>query len=130
MMMSGAAKVMKVDESLGVVFGWAMVCAENGEPYFDTQGDHIPEEVMLKAAVDFMDGARIGKEMHAGEQAGTILFAWPVTADIAKAMGMTTETTGLMIGYKPADKAMLAKFKSGEFSGFSIGGQGVRETAE
>ena len=46
------AEVLKVDESLGLVFGWAIVCAENGNDYYDLQGDHIPESVMLEAATD------------------------------------------------------------------------------
>jgi hypothetical protein len=50
------------------------------------------------------------------------VFAFPMTTDIAKAFGVETKTTGLMIGLKPDNNAMLAKFKSGELTGFSIGG--------
>ncbi len=119
---AGCAKVCKVDESLGLVFGFAIVCKEDGQEYFDVQGDHIPEDAMLKSACDFMQNSRVAKEMHEGGQVGTIVFAWPMTSDIAKAMGIETPTTGLMIAMKPpAD--ILGKYKSGEYTGFSIGGR-------
>ncbi len=120
------AKVEKIDESLGLVFGWAIVCSEDGEPYFDTQGDHIPEESMLKAASDFMQTSRLSGEMHQVED-GTTVFAFPLTEDIAEAFGITCKRTGLPVAIKPS-RDVLAKFKSGEYTGFSIGG--VREEEE
>lgn len=117
------ATVQKVDADLGLVMGYAIVCEKNGQPYFDVQGDHIPEDAMLEAAADFMANSRVAKEMHAGDEAGSILFAFPLTKDIAMAMGITGyEQTGLMIAMKPSSPAMLEKFKSGEYTGFSIGG--------
>ena len=116
------AEVLKVDDSLGLVLGWAIVCTKGGEDYVDLQNDIIPEDAMFKASVEFMQGARVAKEMHAGDSKGTVVFAFPLTADIAKAFGLETKTTGLMIGVKPDSAEMLAKFKSGEYSGFSIGG--------
>lgn len=115
------AEVLKADAGLGLVLGHAIVCKENGEDYYDLQGDHIPEDAMLKAALDFMENSQVAKEMHAGEQTGTVVFAWPMTTEIAKAFGIETKKTGLMIAVRPNEE-MLAKFKSGEFTGFSIGG--------
>lgn len=117
------ASVIKVDESLGLVFGWAMICKEGGEEYFDVQDDHIPEDAMLKASTDFMLSRRVAKEMHFGDETGTIVFAFPVTEDVAKAMDITTKRSGLMIAMKPSSEALLEKFRSGEYTGFSIGGQ-------
>lgn len=128
------AKVLKVDETLGVVFGWAIVCKEDGEDYYDTQDHHIPEDVMLKAAHDAAPHI-VGGDMHVwtGDpeddseavpvQKGDITFMFPLTTDIAKAMGLSTSVTGLMIGYKPHDLAILQKFKDGTYTGFSIGGR-------
>lgn len=115
-------EVTKVDDSLGLVMGFAIICAEDGEPYFDLQGDHIPEDSMVKAATDFMLNSRVAKDMHEGEAAGGIVFAWPMTAEIAEAMGIVTKRTGLMIAMKPDSDDMLEKFRSGEYTGFSIGG--------
>lgn len=122
-----AGEVFKVDDSLGLVFGWAIVCKEaDGQDYYDCQGDHIPEDAMLKAATDFMLDSRVAKEMHFGDEKGSYVFAWPMTAEIAKAMGIKTEKTGLMVCAK-FSPTVLAKFKSGEYSGFSIGGQRIRD---
>lgn len=134
------AEVIKVDESLGLVFGWAIVCTENGEPYFDKNldalgqpsPDHIPEDEMLKASVDFMLSDRVSGDMHkrdadgAPVKDGTVVFMMPMTGDIAKSYGIETDKTGLMIAIKPSPD-VLAKFASGEFTGFSIGGNGKRE---
>ena len=116
------AKVLKVDESLGLVFGWAIICKENGADYWDVQGDHIPEASMLEAAADFAKSAREAREQHDRSDAGQVAFIFPMTEDIAKQFGIETTKTGLMIAMQP-DTAMLAKFKSGELTGFSIGGR-------
>jgi len=115
------AVVLKVHEELGLVLGWAIVCTEDGEPYFDKQDDHIPEDAMLKAAADFMENSRAATEMHDRSEAGTVVFAFPLTEDVKKAFGIECKKTGLMIALKP-DADMLEKFKSGELTGFSIGG--------
>lgn len=124
------ARIVKVDETHGIVFGWAIVCKIDGEDYYDLNVDrhtgkrvpeHVPEDAMLKATVDFMMGPRAGNEMHSGPDKGTFVFAWPMTSEIAKAMGITTEKTGLMVAYKPpAD--VLGKFVDGTYTGFSIEG--------
>ncbi len=122
------ARIAKVDEALGVVFGWAIVSEIDGQPYFDLQGDHIPEGTMLKAAAEFMAGDRPARIMH-GTADGRIVFAFPLTKEIASAMGVEVNQTGLMIGLKPDDPATLKRFASGEFSGFSIGGTATRRAA-
>jgi hypothetical protein len=50
------------------------------------------------------------------------VHSFPLTAEIAKAMGVATKKTGWMIAMAP-DAAMLQKFASGEYTGFSIGGE-------
>ena len=51
-----------------------------------------------------------------------------LSREIAKALDITTKRTGLLVGLRP-DAAMLAKFKSGELSGFSIGGERIEDEA-
>lgn len=120
-------EVAKVDSELGLVFGFAIVSKINGVDYFDVQGDHIPEEAMLEASLDFMENSRAAKEMHEGDQIGSIAFAFPLTTDIANAMNIRTEKTGLMIALKPYDDEVLNRFKSGEYTGFSIGGRRIED---
>lgn len=112
----------KADPALGIAFGFAIVSKDGGEDYFDVQGDHIPENSMLTAAADFMLNSRVGKTMHDGDQTGDVVFAFPLTTDIAKSLGISTERTGLLIGFKPSDPATLDSLVKGEFTGFSIGG--------
>lgn len=121
------AKAAGVDEEHGLVFGWAIISKQDGKDYVDLQGDHIPESSMLDASSDFMQNSRVAKEMHEGGEKGSVVFAFPLTTDIAKAMGVETRTTGLMIAMKPSDPAMLAKFKDGTYTGFSIGGKRIRD---
>ena len=121
------SKIIKVDKKLGLVMGWAIVSKIEGKEYFDLQGDHIPEDSMLEASLKFMKGARILGDMHEKAEGGTVVFAWPMTGEIAKSFGIKTDTTGLMIAIKPESKEMLAKFESGEYTGFSIGGKRVED---
>lgn len=120
-------KVSGVDEGLGLVFGWGIVCKENGVDYFDVQGNHIPEDAMVEATTDFMKSSRVHGDMHDRGTtpelaAGLVVHSFPLTTDIAKAMGIDTKKTGWMVATAP-DKSMLQKFKSGEYTGFSIGGE-------
>lgn len=115
-------KVAKVDRGLGLVLGWAIVSKVDGQPYFDLQGDYIPEDVMLSASADFMENSRSAKAMHAGPDRGSILFAFPMTEEIAKAFEFDTGGKfGLMVAAK-FDEGVLAKFDEGTYTGFSIGG--------
>ncbi len=132
-------RVAKIDDGLGLVFGWAIVSKVDGAPYYDLNVDragphagervpeHIPEEVMTRAALGLVECGAPGNEMHAGPDRGFYPFLFPLTTDIAKAMGVQSAKTGLMCAFKPpAD--MLAKFKSGELRGFSIEGRRLNYT--
>lgn len=116
------ATVTKVDESLGLVFGWGIICKQDGIDYWDVQNNHIPEDAMVYATTDFMKNSQMAGEMHQRMDAGTVVHSFPLTSDIAAAMGIVTKTTGWMVAMAP-DKVMLSKFKSGEYTGFSIGGE-------
>jgi hypothetical protein len=133
---TASSQIAKVNDELGLVFGYAVVCKEldiskaAGDrvmvEHYDTQGHHIPEEVMLKAATDFALNSRASKDMHKGESVQSAVFNFPMTEDIAKALGITIEKSGWLIALKPTP-AILAKYKSGEYTGFSIGGTGSLE---
>lgn len=126
------ATILKVDSSLGLVMGWGIICSEDAgvTPYFDRQNEHVPELAMLTESADFMANRRVAKDMHSGEEQGQVVFAFPMTVEIAKSFGITTPKTGLMIAVRP-NPGMMAKFESGEFTGFSIGGSRIEsEDAE
>lgn len=127
-------RIAKVDESLGLVFGWAIVNSINGEPYYDWNIDkrtrqlvpeHITEDAMLKAALPFAQGDRAANDMHKGADIGSYPFIMPLTDDIAKAYGIQCDKRGLMVAFKPDDKEMLKQFADGRRKGFSIEGQRV-----
>lgn len=132
----GKHRIAKIDEDLGIVYGWAIICKVDGEDYFDLNIDknadgtfervpeNIPEPVMVKASAEFMALAnRPGNEMHKGDESGSFIFAFPMTTEVYKnALGIDNpHITGLLVGYK-ATPEVLAKFKSGEYTGFSIEG--------
>lgn len=136
--------VINVDEEHGLVFGYAITCKVRNaqgvlEDYFDlnvdTDGVHkgkpVPENItencMFKAAVDAAEtGMQMpGNDMHEGPDVGSYYFMFPVTEEIAKALGWTVEKTGLVVGYHPGDEAVLAKFRNGTYKGFSIEGERV-----
>lgn len=135
--------VVNVDEGHGLVFGMAIVCKiadATGElqDYYDLnvdqagvhKGKRIPENItedaMFKCAVDAAtSGVQMaGNVEHEGDDAGSYYFMFPVTTDIAKALGWTVQKTGLAVAYKPTPE-VLQGFKDGLYTGFSIEGARV-----
>lgn len=119
------AKVSTINKRLGIVFGWAAESLRKGEQYFDTQGDHYTEDAMVADFADFMLKSRTSGEMHEVVD-GDVVFLFPLTSDLAKAFEIKTDRTGVMVGIKPSPE-VLAKFESGEYTGFSIGGERLDE---
>jgi hypothetical protein len=121
-------QILKANAELGVLFGFAIVCMEKGQPYVDLQNEHAPEQAMLKASLKYAQGERRAKLQHADGNVfdGQVVFAFPLTGEIAKAMGIVTERTGLIVGLKPDDPMTLLLHKAGLLTGFSIGGRYTR----
>lgn len=137
--------VLNVDDEHGLVFGYAIVSktrddfAGEFEDYYDLNIDqdgihkgervpeHITEDAMFKAAVDAAEtGMQMaGNDMHAGPDVGSYYFMLPVTEEMAKALDWQVKKTGLVVGYHPGDEDVLAKFKNGTYTGFSIEGARV-----
>ncbi len=126
------ASVCKVDSGLGLVFGYTIICKVNGEDYYDNDSsgfdENIPEEAMLESATNFMLHSRVQGDMHKKDEngdlipGGTVVFAFPMTADIAESLNIQVEKTGLIVAIKPTPE-ILQKFKDGTYTGFSIGGE-------
>lgn len=120
------ARVVKTADELGLVFGWALTSKSGGADYFDLQGDNVVEDDLIRVAAEFMENGGATDQQHDFEADGRVVFAMPLTAEVAKSFGIQTDTTGLMVAIKPSAD-VFAKFKSGEYTGFSIAGTGERE---
>lgn len=122
-------KVTKVDEAQPIVYGWGSICkvrdaAGNMVDYWDTDDENFPEDVTEKAWRDFMLNSRNMDVMHDEKPMGKVVYAMPMLEDIAAAFGILEclDRTGVMVGVQIDDPEILEKFRSGEYSGFSIGG--------
>ncbi|NCD14980.1 MAG: hypothetical protein EOL92_07070, partial [Bacteroidia bacterium] len=119
----------KISDDDQIVYGWGMISSIDGEPYYDTDNDHISDDVVRKASTGFMLGQRISNDSHTENDVGLVVHSFPLTSEIAKAMGIPSRITGWMVGVK-VDPKTLAKFKSGEYKGFSIEGLAGTEDVE
>lgn len=124
--------ILKVSDELGLIFGFAAICKVDGEDFWDSDNEHYPEESMLRDSTEFAKSSRTACDMHAREgdgiepvSAGGIVHTFPLTTEIAKALEIQTRRTGLLIAMAPDDPAVLEKARSGEYTGFSIGGSVV-----
>lgn len=130
--------VLKVDDSRRLVFGWGSICKkrdpETGEfkIYTDTDNEQFPEDVTTDAWVDFMCGDRLMDSMHDEKPVGKVVFAFPLTEDIAKQFGFLDklDQTGVIVATRVDNEEILNKFRSGEYTGYSIGGSALYEDVE
>lgn len=120
-------KILKADDEQRMVYGWASVVTEKGEPVVDRQGDVIEPETLVKAVNNFMEHVRVGKTMHVGEQTGVIVHSMPVTKEIGEALGIQSDREGWIVAYKVYDDTVWDMVKSGELAAFSIGGRAIKE---
>lgn len=120
------ATIVKTDDEARMVYGWASVITEKGVAVVDTQGDIIEADELVKATTAFMADARLAKAMHTGEGVGEVLHSFPLTAELAKSLGITCDREGWLVGVKVADDAVWKRVKSGDLRAFSIGGGAER----
>lgn len=134
------SKIVKVDTGHGLVFGFAIVSKVRNadgelEDYYDLNidndgvhkgkrvGEHITEDAVVECFAEATAAGvtLAGNEMHAGDDTGHFPGMFPLTEEIAKALGIETKRTGLLVAYKP-EPDVLEKFRKGEYTGFSIEG--------
>jgi hypothetical protein len=120
-------KILKVDDEQRIVYGWASVITENGQPVIDRQGDVIEADTLVKAVNDFMEHVRVGKTMHVGGETGRVIHSLPVTKEICDSLGIQCDREGWIVAYKVYDDKVWQMVKSGELAAFSIGGRAVKE---
>jgi len=118
-------RVTKMDESLGLVIGMSIITSIDGVPYTDLQGDEVQEQDLLKTVVGFMEAGAPTDTNHNREADGRVVLSWVFDAETNKAMDVTARKHGWATGLKVSPET-FAKFKSGEYTGFSIDGTGER----
>lgn len=127
------AEILKRDDERRIVWGWASVISENGEPVVDSQGDIISPEEMNKMADEFMMNVRSGKSMHFGENIGQFIHSFPVTKELSDAFGLGLDKEGWIVGLKVTDDKTWEDVQAGVYGdmpSFSIGGIGERHAVE
>lgn len=119
--------ILKADDEQRMVYGWASVVTEKGEPVIDRQGDVIEPDTLVRAVNKFMEHVRVGKEMHSGEQIGAVIHSMPITKEIGESLGIQSDREGWIVAFKVYNDDVWAKVKSGELAAFSIGGRAIKE---
>lgn len=121
------ATILKFDDEARMVYGWASVISENGEPVVDLQNDIIEPQELVKATTEFMLSVRKAMAMHEGDKVGSVVHSFPLTAEFAKSLGVSCDREGWIVGVHVPDDATWSRVKSGELKAFSIGAQAIRE---
>jgi hypothetical protein len=122
----------KVNTDKQQVFGWASIVELDGQPVVDLQGDYISIDEVEKSAYEYVHKSRKGGDMHLrdGEQpvvASNMIESFVVTPEKKEALGLPESApTGWWVGFQVNDPDLWSKVKSGQRTGFSIHGRGVR----
>lgn len=123
----------KMDEDRRQVFGWATIVKKDGQDVVDLQGDYISIEEIEKSAYEYVVKSRKGGNQHkrAGAEpfhAADMIESFIVTPEKVEKMGLPEDTPlGWWVGFKVNDEDTWQQVKSGERTGFSIHGRGIRE---
>jgi len=114
-----------------VVYGWASVVEEAGQPIVDLQGDIIAPAELERAAIDYVLKSRDGGEMHERRGVSTLVASLVTTPEIVKALFPAIDATkvpvGWVVAFKIHDDAVWKAVQDGQYIGFSIHGTGQRE---
>ena len=128
--------ILKADDDLQVIWGWASVIEENGVPVVDLQGDLIDEDELVKAANAYMAECRKGGTMHMRgadgqviETSGTVQ-SMVFTKSLQKAMGIDLNLVGWLVAQHIPDPEQWAVVKRGALPALSIGATAVRVPVE
>jgi len=100
-------RILKADEEQRMVWGWASVVTEKGEPVVDRQGDVIEPETLVKAVNKFMEFIRVGKQMHDGDQIGVVVHSMPITKEIGDSLGIQSDREGWIVAFKSLENWLL-----------------------
>jgi hypothetical protein len=126
--------ILKINDELRTVYGWASVNTEGGAVVTDHQGDRIDDGEIIKAAHEFMANSRTGGLLHArtasgaAHRGGGIVESIVMTPDVQKALGIDLGKTGWFVGYRVEDDDAweLVKQQPPVLKAFSIAGRARR----
>jgi hypothetical protein len=125
---SKTSEIFKANEEARIVYGWANKITKDGEIVYDLQGDSISPQELVTATTDFMKSAdRHSLNMHKGEPIGQVVHSFPLTYEIAKALGLESKDEGWLVGVHVTDDKTWKMVKSGDLAAFSIGGSATRK---
>lgn len=118
------AKILKADQDQQMAFG--VVLAPD---VFDLQGDTISAEEIEKTAHAYLKSSRVIGFRHSELAEADLIESYIARKDF-ELNGETVKTGSWVIGVHVRDPDTWQKIKSGEVTGFSIGGTGKREALD
>lgn len=124
-------RVIKIDEDLNLVFGYAYVAiTKSGEQVLDHSGEFIEGADLEEAAYAFTLEFRDSGVMHEGEAVGKLVESFFVSPEKLQKMGIesNSQMVGWWVGFFIEDDGIFAKVKDGTYSMFSIQGSATRES--
>ena len=118
--------IIKLDDEKQIAYGVVL------EPdTVDAQGDRITKEEIEKACYWFMEHSQKFREMHKGGKIDArVVENYLAPQDLTFNINGKTEKVregSWIMGVKVYDPETWHKCKSGEYTGFSIGGYGLRQ---
>lgn len=122
-------EVVKIDNPRKLIFGWASVAKTGDEWLVDHQGDFMDSTWELeKMAYRHVLHYREGADMHKTRQVARLVESMVFTPEKLEKMGLAPDALplGWWVGYKVDDPNVWER--RDQFTGFSIGGSGTRET--
>lgn len=117
----------RLEPARQIAFGWASVVSVDGAEIVDKQDDILDLPSLEDAVYAYMCESRQTGEMHREFGIGKVVESFVATPEKLKALGMTSDRTGWVVGVKIEDATVWAKVASGEYAAFSIGGVGEYE---
>ena len=119
--------ILKLDHERQRLYGIALVADE-----IDSQGDTVSDLELEDAACRAIENGCVVKIDHAGHAVGKLVASWPLTADIAKALGVARPDgkSCWLVGLQIKDAQTWSRVRAGEIGhGLSIGGRAERSAA-
>lgn len=126
--------VAKTDADKRLVFGFANVAVTPaGDEVIDLHGDVIPEDVLEKAAYNYVVKSGVGGVEHEVMGTAVLVESCFLTKSKVEAMGLDASNyngAAWWVGFRVDDDDTWEAVKSGTLRAFSIGGRCVVEDSE